>query len=112
MSNSTEIELNDSAKELIRVCSEIEGTLKSLGYTKVDSEPGIGEYMSDLHGTEEPSFSFCTKGKYPVRFDCYQDMEKPFAFYEVKSILKDRDSRTVSLNQWLSMISSKRINAI
>lgn len=65
MSNSTEIELNDSAKELIRVCSEIEGTLKSLGYTKVDSEPGIGEYMSDLHGTEEPSFSFCTKGKSP-----------------------------------------------
>lgn len=107
MSNSTEIELNDSAKELIRVCSEIEGTLKSLGYTKVDSEPGIGEYMSDLHGTEEPSFSFCTKGKYPVRFDCYQDMEKPFAFYEVKSILKDRDSRTVSLNQWLSMISNE-----
>ena len=110
MTNEVEIDLSDSAKELIKTCSELETILKSQGYRQVESQPGIGEYMSHLKGTDEPEFSFCTKGKYPIQFDCYQDYEKPFAFYESKSLLKDRDSKLSNHDKWKSMVLNELSN--
>lgn len=107
MSKNNEFELSESAKELIEICSGIEDILKSKGYVKVESEPGCGEYKSDLYDTEEPSFRLCTKGKYPILFDCYQDLDKPFAFYEVKSLLKDRDFRPVDNMIWQNMLKEE-----
>ena len=110
MTDEVELNLSDSAKELIKTCSELETILKSQGYRQVESQPGIGEYMSHLKGTDEPEFSFCTKGKYPIQFDCYQDYEKPFAFYESKSLLKDRDSKLSNHDKWKSMVLNELSN--
>lgn len=103
MTNDNEIYLSNSARELIKICSELEGILKSNGYEKVESQPGCGEYRSDLYDTEEPEFSFCTKGKSPVLFDCYQDMDRSYAFYEVKSLLKDQNYHSVTPGRWQEM---------
>ena len=110
MTDEVELNLSDSAKELIKTCSELETILKSQGYRQVESQPGIGEYMSHLKDTDEPEFSFCTKGKYPILFDCYQDYEKPFAFYESKSLLKDRDSKLSNHDKWKSMVLNELSN--
>ena len=110
MTDEVELNLSDSAKELIKTCSELETILKSQGYRQVESQPGIGEYMSHLKGTDEPEFSFCTKGKYPIQFDCYQDYEKPFAFYESKFLLKDRDSKLSNHDKWKSMVLNELSN--
>ena len=110
MTDEVELNLSDSAKELIKTCSELETILKSQGYRQVESQPGIGEYMSHLKDTDEPEFSFCTKGKYPIQFDCYQDYEKPFAFYESKSLLKDRDSKLSNHDKWKSMVLNELSN--
>lgn len=37
MTNDNEIYLSNSARELIKICSELEGILKSNGYEKVES---------------------------------------------------------------------------